>query len=165
MKQKIHDKDLRFNQLNIEIELLKKENKRFETNENDFKNGITTREQTINSLIDQIKQFQNQESELNDVDSKKRKEMNKLHDKIKSLENEVSCEKKERQVVNVKYSKDAEKHNQVITKLQDKLKLVSSIDDMVADLRSQVDKYSKKGEKKDAKIAQLNQEILNYKNT
>lgn len=116
-------------------------------------------------MIEQIKQLQNQESELNENDSMKRKEINKLNEKIKSLDAELNIEKKERQSLNIKYSKDTEKSNEVLKKLQEKLKLASSIDGMVTDLKNQVEKYSKKGEKKDSKIAQLNQEILNYKNT
>jgi len=43
--------------------------------------------------------------------------------------------------------------------MNEKLKLVSTIDSHVVDLREQVDKYAKKSEKKDAKILQLNNEV------
>lgn len=49
--------------------------------------------------------------------------------------------------------------------MNEKLKLVSTIDSCVVDLREQVDKYAKKSEKKDAKIIQLNAELAAYKTT
>lgn len=75
------------------------------------------------------------------------------------MDQELKSEKKERQLLSAKYNKDTSALNDTVTQMKDKLKLVSTIDACVVDLKSQVDKYALKSEKKDAKIKQLNSEI------
>lgn len=88
-----------------------------------------------------------------------------MKDIIKNMDQELQNEKATRQKLSEKYNKDTSALNATVSKMNEKLKLVSTIDSCVVDLREQVDKYAKKSEKKDAKIQQLNTELAAYKTT
>jgi len=88
-----------------------------------------------------------------------------MKDIIKNMDQELQGEKAQRQKLSEKYNKDTSALNATVSKMNEKLKLVSTIDSCVVDLREQVDKYAKKSEKKDAKIIQLNAELAAYKTT
>lgn len=134
-------------------------------NEKEMKNTIADREKTINSLIDQLKQLQSHESILSSDNEKNNNKLSQMKELIKNMDQELKSEKAQRQLISEKYDKDTTALNATICKMNEKLKLVSTIDSHVVDLREQVDKYAKKSEKKDAKILQLNNEVSAYKTT